>query len=304
MPLTEEHRRSMQDHKPRRGLRRQYMIFAVLLAVVPMFAFSSFVLTRVSATMKQHAVREANNTIETLRLSIEHNLDVFKTDVLTIAQYPPLAGLYRAEQHGGVDPMDNSTVEQWTTRLTKLFSDHEFLHRGVLQVRWLDANGMERLRVDQGETGPYAVSADQLQDKSEREYFTRVKDLAPGRVYVSSIDLNVERGQLQVDVPVVRFASPVYFDGIFFGAIVVNVEPLELVEQLAAANPDGELFLADFDGDYMYHDDPSKRWGQQLETGESLFADWDMLRDKKILNRLIAGSGAIARFEQTHTLST
>jgi|GEM_PF-2042060 len=298
MPLTEEHRRSMQDHKPRRGLRRQYMVFAVLLAVVPMFAFSSFVLTRVSATMKEHAVKEADNTIEALRLSIEHNLDVFKTDVLTIAQYPPLAGLYRAERNGGIDPVDESTSAQWIARLTKLFSDYEVLHRGVLQVRWLDADGMERLRVDRGETGPYALAKDQLQDKSEREYFTRVKDLAPGRVYVSSIDLNVERGQLQVDVPVVRFASPVYFDGAFFGAIVVNVEPLELVEQLTAAQPDSELFLANLDGDYMYHDDPSKRWGQQLETGESLFADWDMLRDKKVLNRLVAGSGAVTRYEE------
>ncbi len=299
MPLTEEHHRSMQNNQQRRGLRRQYMFFAVLLAVVPMFAFSSFVLMRVSTTMKQYAVKEADDTIEALRLSIEQNLDVFKTDVLTIAQYPPLAGLYRAERHGGVDPIDNSTAEHWTARLTKLFSDYEFLHRGVLQVRWLDANGMERLRVDRGETGPYAVAAHRLQDKSDRAYFTRVKDLPPGRVYVSSIDLNIERGEVQVDVPVVRFAAPVYFDGVFFGAIVVNVEPLELVEQLASADPDGELFLADFNGDYMYHDDPSKRWGQQLETGECLFADWNMLRDKKVMNRLVAGGGDIARFEQT-----
>jgi len=147
----------------------QYMIVAVLLAVVPMLLFSTFALTRISAVMTDHSNRETDNILNGLRLSVVNSLESFKLDTLTIANYPPMAGLYRAEKNDGRDPIDFSTVDQWETRLTTLFYNYELLHPGTAEIRLLNAKGQERLRVDFFGNGLRKSAANELQDKSDRD---------------------------------------------------------------------------------------------------------------------------------------
>jgi signal transduction histidine kinase len=81
------------------------------------------------------------------------------------------------------------------------------------QIRILDANGMEVVRVDYNNGGPAVVPDAQLQNKRGRYYFDDTFQLEPGQVFVSPLDLNIEHGQIEQPLkPMIRFGMPL-FDG-------------------------------------------------------------------------------------------
>jgi len=121
--------------------------------------------------------------------------------------------------------------------------------------------------------------------------------MPPGTVAISPINLNQEHGKIQIDKPMVRFSTPIWVEGEFFGVVVLNVEPSRILSQLELAAPDGQLFLASMEGDYMYHNQRDKRWGLQLGTGASLFNDYVELSERPNLNKVIAGGGFISRLD-------
>lgn len=276
-------------------IRNQYMLFAFLLAVIPTLAVGTLATTTITRAMRAKAIDAKEQLLWAARDSVEQSIESRKIDALTIANYPPISGLFRASKNGGTDPIDGSTEKQWLERLTKLFIDYEHLHAGTLQVRLLSATGMERLRVDFTSAGPRKLAERELQDKSERPYFQSALAASPASVNVSDIDLNVEHGQIEMDRPVLRFTAPVWQGGEFFGAVVMNIDPSELLARLPGADAFGELLLASYGGSYMHHADESKRWGEQLETGASLFEDWPALAEESVRRRVAIGKNTIHR---------
>jgi len=79
----------------------------------------------------------------------------------------------------------------------------------LTQVRAINVSGWEVIRIDA--VGDAWERSNDLQDKSRREYTQTSLNLAPGSVFISSIDLNVEYGMVQTPYqPVYRVASPVF----------------------------------------------------------------------------------------------
>ena len=119
------------------------------------------------------------------------------------------------------------------------------------QIRYLDAAGLERVRVNLTGDGPYAVPSEGLQSKLNRYYFTETMALAPGQVYVSRFDLNIEHGRVEVPLkPMIRVATPLA-DG--RGAVVLNYLGGRLLDDLRRASfgfP-GRVMLVDDEGHYL-----------------------------------------------------
>ncbi|MGA7179697.1 MAG: hypothetical protein WBX11_08950, partial [Thiobacillaceae bacterium] len=77
------------------------------------------------------------------------------------------------------------------------------------QVRWIDEDGLERVRVNNVAGHPTPVPKDQLQNKAPYS-FSKTMQLKPDEIYMSPLDLNVEHGQVEVPYkPVLRLATPV-----------------------------------------------------------------------------------------------
>lgn len=94
------------------------------------------------------------------------------------------------------------------------------------QIRWIDETGQERVRISRDQAEPYVVPPQDLQNKKHRYYFSAARDLLPGEIYISPVDLNVEWGQIEVPYkPVLRIAM-LAVDGQRkpHGAIVMNIE--------------------------------------------------------------------------------
>ena len=174
------------------------------------------------------------------------------------------------------------------------------------QVRYLDADGMERVRVDQTNLGAKAIPRSDLQDKSGRGYFKSAVDLPISDIYVSRLDLNVERGEIEVPwKPMLRVATPVFDKGgNRAGIVIINVLAEFLLKPLqtargAAADGTRAFLLAD-DGSWITGAPKEKLWGFMF-GGTHSFAK----EHPKTWNEMTrVAAGAIAENDRLYAFAT
>ncbi|MBD3611270.1 MAG: hypothetical protein HUJ13_02430 [Hydrogenovibrio crunogenus] len=63
------------------------------------------------------------------------------------------------------------------------------------QIRYIDKEGMEKVRVDYNDGTPSLTPQSQLQNKKTRYYFQDINQLSPKEIYISRFDLNIEQGK-------------------------------------------------------------------------------------------------------------
>tara|TARA_R110001592_G_scaffold62711_2_gene191803 strand:+ start:2440 stop:4980 length:2541 start_codon:yes stop_codon:yes gene_type:complete len=125
------------------------------------------------------------------------------------------------------------------------------------QIRYLDNSGMEIIRVDRGDNNiSESINDQSLQDKSKRYYFNQASSLAKNSVYISSIDWNMENGEVELPFrPTLRFAMPV-FDKFARrqGVIVINYSASHLISRFVDASSlyQQQLFLVNNSGQLLY----------------------------------------------------
>lgn len=94
-------------------------------------------------------------------------------------------------------------------RLEAAFQKLIAYNGGYDKVRWIDATGRERVRVNNVEGKALAVAPEQLQALVDSYYVKESLTLKPGEVYISPLDLNVEHGKVETPTKaVLRLATP------------------------------------------------------------------------------------------------
>ena len=153
------------------------------------------------------------------------------------------------------------------------------------QVRYLDENGAEKLRINYREGHPNIVSDEDLQSKSHRYYFSDTIRRERGAIFVSPFDLNIEHGAIERPLkPVIRFATPV-FDRLNQkrGIIVLNYLGAKLLRELgqASANSDGHMMIVSKDGFWVRGVNVEDDWGPLLGKdrtfADSFPAAWELI---------------------------
>ncbi|MFT5701872.1 MAG: diguanylate cyclase (GGDEF)-like protein/PAS domain S-box-containing protein [Desulforhopalus sp.] len=149
----------------------------------------------------------------------------------------------------------------------------------LMQVRYIDEFGMERVRVDWpvGRQKASLVPANLLQDKKDRYYFKEASQIPPFSFWYSKLDLNIENGRIEnPEKPVLRIASPVYVNQEFRGIVIINVHVKEFLNKFLY-NSVFDICLIDRDGYLLVSHDPDKSWSKYRETGysvESVYPDY------------------------------
>jgi signal transduction histidine kinase len=136
------------------------------------------------------------------------------------------------------------------------------------QIRYLDADGRERIRINYNNGRPVVVPESELQSKSGRYYFVQTMRLRRGEVSISPFDLNVEHDALERPLkPVIRFATPL-FDrrGVKRGILALNYLGAALLDKLAEASAGfpGEMWLLNRDGYFLRGRHTDDEWGFML----------------------------------------
>lgn len=153
--------------------------------------------------------------------------------------------------------------------VTSLFHAVSSSNSDLMQIRYLDVNGMEKIRVDfgPGMERPLIIGQGDLQDKRHRYYFTEASQIAPNSFWYSKLDLNVENQKIEVPhKPVLRVASPVYLDQKFQGIVIINIHAKGFLNKFRR-NSLFDISLIDQGGDFMAADDDELSWSKYLDTG-------------------------------------
>lgn len=137
------------------------------------------------------------------------------------------------------------------------------------QVRLLDSQGHERIRVDRLRDGAVrSIPHSALQYKGDRYYFTDAMALPSADIFVSPMDLNIERGKIEVPLkPMVRFAQKVLDStGTPRALAVINLRAQLLLSELQQANMHhgDRVYLLNKEGWYLLGPDSNSGFGFQL----------------------------------------
>jgi signal transduction histidine kinase/CheY-like chemotaxis protein len=173
-------------------------------------------------------------------------------------------------------------------RAAREFAGYLESHRDIDQARWLDLTGFERLRVDFADGQALRIDSQQLQDKSDRPYFSEAMRLAKGGLYMSPLNLNVENGRIQVPYrPVIRLAKLLTDpDGKPWGVLVINYQGAKFLDIVRRADSrEGKrVNLVNRDGFWLRGPTGQDEWGFDLGKPEATLA----VRDPQIWSRIVS----------------
>lgn len=166
---------------------------------------------------------------------------------------------------------DVSTVSaeqiRYLNNVLNHFTDFGLAAGTISQIRWLDIQGQERLRVNFKAGIAEVVPEQQLQNKRNRYYFTEGMQLKNNNIYISPIDLNVEFGEVVTPFqPTLRASFRTLPDDYLLdGLIVVNFDlssTLNHIKELGSAK--AQVQLINGEGYWLLHPNKAMEWGFML----------------------------------------
>jgi PAS domain S-box-containing protein len=180
-----------------------------------------------------------------------------------------LDGIYRdlhfLEGHSALHDAVEVPTPQHINHLAEDFLN--FSHgKGIYdQVRWIDEAGTEIVRIDQVNGRPVAVSANKLQNKGQRYFFTDTIKLKPGEIFVSPLDLNIEQDKIEVPhKPMIRAATPLVDSrGARRGIVILNYYGRVMLDSFAEVTTDiaDHVMLVNRDGYWLKSPKADEEWG-------------------------------------------
>lgn len=139
------------------------------------------------------------------------------------------------------------------------------------EIRWIDESGAERVRVVHEGERVFAVDTRDLLDTSNQAYFDAARQLLPGEVYISHLDLNGEGGPVEGAVrPTLRAAIPAQdSEDRNHGILIIDITMQHMVDALRSAgevSPHTDYALVNRDGDWLSVPEQPEQAVFQLET--------------------------------------
>jgi signal transduction histidine kinase len=251
-------------------LQAKLILLQVIVVVIPVLIIAVYAAAALNQALTQQLTSRELDKLDAKTQTVESLLESAEQDARFVSH--------------------NSVIQRYVDSLNgepdaALVADVEALFVSFLSsadtpykdVRILDRNGMEIVRVDQSNGVPVVISGSELEDKSQRPYYTEAIGLDDGQMYVSGFDLNVTRGQVDLPyLPVIRFSTPLY-DG---GGEVVGVLILKAFAEpilTSLLSDDAQDYIIGPDGTYLYHPDSSRLYGGLLQNGTTFATDQPQL---------------------------
>lgn len=262
------------------GLARRIYLAFLTAAVLPTAVAGVIGVSASLATLRAQTLGHLQNEVGARTAGVQLFFDQIAAELRFLSDMSGIRSLFDAIEQapGNVPYALTKDVERDLLRLTEL-------HPHVYQMRVIDLNGHERVRIEKKEDRLVSVHRDQLQDKSDRYYVREALQRKPGELYVSPLDLNEEFGRVELpERPVVRVASLVAgSDGAARGLIVVNLHAQVLLEPLEAMVRErtGNAFLFDRSGHYLHRS--SEQLRSSMEPVSALKAQWGEAALRQVL---------------------
>ena len=242
-------------------LRKDKKTIALYLLLI--FVIISFVFLLITLYMQTNA-----NMLEKSKAEISEQALVNLEGTIIADKVGGLVGdvLFIADSMLLEDTRDY-TDDSVLMRLWISFSNREKIYD---QIRYLDTDGNEVIRINNISGSAAAVGQAALQNKKDRYYFQDTMILEKGQIFISKLDLNVENGVLEQPIkPMLRLGTPVFSSGgDLEGVIILNYAANDVLGEIGdvAATSQGDVFLLNSDGYWLYNSaDSSKEWAFMMK---------------------------------------
>ncbi|MBW9262926.1 MAG: hypothetical protein K1564_15270 [Candidatus Thiodiazotropha sp. (ex. Lucinisca nassula)] len=142
------------------------------------------------------------------------------------------------------------------------------------QIRYLDDSGQEIIRINYNSGAPATVPNVKLQNKRNRYYFSDAFKLHKGEIFISPLDLNVERGEIERPLkPMIRFGTPIVdSQGRKTGIVLLNYlgnDMLKSFDQFTGHSQQAMMLLNN-EGYWLKSPEPEDEWGFMFKEREQL----------------------------------
>jgi methyl-accepting chemotaxis protein len=275
-------------------IKNKLLLAFILVALLPLLSVGAYGVYNITATVKANSISKLNNKVSLVSSKVEDFLKNVSSDLFYLTDSTSAKRLI------------NANVEEVDSALRSLeddflaFSESKKIYN---QIRYLNEDGMEVVRVNRDNDKSYIVQKSKLQNKKNRYYFADTAKLSEGALMISPLDLNREKGQIEKPLrPVIRYGTPLFdqkkqFKGIFLFNVSAS-EFLKLVRE--NAEKDELLVFIDGKGNYYSHRDNEKEWGgkNDKDTGENFKNDFPQVADE-----IIAGKNTGAVPHQDNIIS-
>ncbi|GEM_PF-1268392 len=244
-------------------LTTQIQLAAIALVAVAAGALV-FVLDRHQRDMVlTHFAAELDDSVRLNGKRMANTVETLRQDVAFLSKTPPVSGILRATQNGGIDPRDNDPREKWVRRMQEIFFAFAQAHPDYFLVRYIGVadGGRELVRVERRNGKLKVVPESELEAKGTRDFFEATIRLKPGEIYLSEFGL--DRFVQKLPAPrlqVLRAAVPVFGPaGEVFGIVMLNLDAGPVLNAISTDQPYGVLaYVADREGRYLVHPDNSR----------------------------------------------
>ena len=232
----------------------QYTLLFFILFGLLFFSISSFLQYKINETKKKEIANNEHRLIDVEQKIIMNKLNKITTDLLFLSD---CFRMYDNEKE------DYSEIEkQWLA-----FSNRKASYD---QIRFLDTDGKEVVRINYETNGSTLVAKEDLQNKKDRPYFIDTMKLKSNQIYLSSLDLNMENNVVENPInPMLRISMP-YYDqtGVLKGMIILNYAANDMLEQVkeVSATGNGSMFLLNHEGYWLVDSqNSSNEWSFMYE---------------------------------------
>lgn len=160
--------------------------------------------------------------------------------------------------------------------LETLFLDIARSSDNIMQLRYLDKDGLEKIRVDRNfySSNPFLVSKDKLQNKSNRYYFKEALKSTYNSFWYSNLDLNKEYGKIEEPIkPVLRVATKTVYNSEDSGIIIVNLFMKEFLQEFVDS-PFNNIYIFDKDGEILVDSMNKSSWSKYLNKHETIMTEF------------------------------
>ncbi|MET0066596.1 MAG: diguanylate cyclase [Candidatus Thiodiazotropha sp.] len=221
---------------------------------------------------------ESNRLINQLANQMNLSIREIHSDIRLIAEQ------YTREYRHSHDPSVISKT------LGQLWSSFARQRKRYDQIRFLDPQGQERIRINYNDGEPAPLPDAQLQSKRHRYYFTDALHSEAGTITASKLDLNIEHKRIELPLkPTLRFSTQVVAaDGTLLGVVILNYLAQNLLDEFmsVSAGFSGNAMLLNSSGYSLYGQDTSQNWGFMFPNSPQSTIDvkhgdaWQIIRSQ------------------------
>jgi len=252
----------------------QFLVFALPLVIILLVVLVIHYKIQVNIQHQTYQKNDATNTA-LLKRTANNVLGGIISDLMFLAEHNQVSGIFDKIN----DNSRNLLVDEFVS-----FAKNKTVYD---QIRYIDTNGREVVRVNFNGGIPISVPNELLQKKKERYYFSETLKLGKGEIYWSPFDLNVENNVIEKPIkPTIRIGTPVFNrKGIKTGIVLLNYYGNALINELitTGTNLSGDLMLLNKDGFWLISPDKKDEWGFMLNKKKSFASRYP--QEWKIINQ-------------------